>query len=133
MDTAAATQALADRLVENWKQGTRDASLYAPNATAWHNTDAVDHPMESREPIRQRLRQLIPDFRFDEAEPHGFDGGFVIQYVVKGTLPDGSQLDTPACTVGTVKDGLITRIQEYIDSAHLQELRAAFTGAAQQG
>lgn len=132
MDTAATTHTIAEKVAENWKQGTRDASLYSPDATAWHNTDGVDQPMESREPIRQRLRQLIPDFRFDDAEPHGFDGGFVIQYVVRGTLPDGSELSSPACTVGTVKDGLITRVQEYIDSAHIQKLRQAFV-QGQQG
>src|SRR5687768_14261000 len=128
---ATATQALAEKVVESWKKGERDESLFAPGATAWHNTDGQDQPMESREPIRQRLRTLIPDFRFDDAIPHGFEGGFVIQYVVRGTLPDGSELSSPACMVGTVNDGLITRVQEYIDSAHMQKLRAAFAGGGQ--
>jgi ketosteroid isomerase-like protein len=34
------------------------------------------------------------------------------------------RLEIPACIVGTVNDGQITRIDEYLDSAHVRGLMA---------
>jgi ketosteroid isomerase-like protein len=54
---------------------------------------------------------------------HTFDGGFVHQHVLSGTRKDGARLSLPACLVCEVKDGRITRLDEYFDSARVAEFR----------
>jgi ketosteroid isomerase-like protein len=53
-----------------------------------------------------------------------FPGGFVQQHVLRGTRKhDGERLALPACIVCAVKDGKITRLDEYFDSARVAEFR----------
>jgi ketosteroid isomerase-like protein len=42
--------------------------------------------------------------------------------VLRGIAPDGSELRAPASLIVTVKDGTITRIDEYLGSAHVRAL-----------
>jgi len=39
--------------------------------------------------------------------------------VLRGTSRSGQALELPACLICTVKDGHITRLEEYFDSAQL--------------
>jgi len=123
--TKEVSEELANTLIATWAVGGVQPDVFAPDATSWHNTDAVDHPQASRRGISERIRSVVPDFRFTDAVLHAWDGGFCVQYIVRGTLPDGSELASPTCMVGTVRDGRISRMQEYVDSAQIQGLRQA--------
>ncbi|MEJ2861656.1 hypothetical protein [Actinomycetospora flava] len=46
------------------------------------------------------------------------------QYVIVGTLPDGSALRAPAALAVHVEGGMVTRIEEYVDTAQLAGLFA---------
>jgi ketosteroid isomerase-like protein len=48
--------------------------------------------------------------------------GFLQQHVLEATLPDGTAWAMDACVVVRMKDGLIVRLDEYIDSAKAAEL-----------
>ena len=50
--------------------------------------------------------------------------GFLQQHVLEATLPDGTKWAMDACCVIRMKDGLIVRLDEYIDSAQSGALRA---------
>ncbi len=63
------------------------------------------------------VNAVVPDFRYEEAVRSGTETGFVEEHRVRGTLPDGSQLDLMACVVGEVSDGKITVLREYVDTA----------------
>jgi hypothetical protein len=52
-----------------------------------------------------------------------FEGGFVHQHELRGVRADGVKLALPACLVCLVKDGKITRLDEYFDSARVAEFR----------
>ncbi len=45
------------------------------------------------------------------------------QHVLRGTGPSGAAVEIPACIVARVENGLITRLDEYLDSAHTASLR----------
>jgi ketosteroid isomerase-like protein len=45
------------------------------------------------------------------------------QHVLEATLPDGRPFRLLACCVVQVKDGVITRIDEYLDPAQAAVLR----------
>ena len=128
MDAAACAE-LGRRLQQNQNDQTFDASLFHPDATMWHNTDGHDAPFASRTEIQGRLRALVPDYRIADAVIDGFTDGWVSRHVVRGTLPDGGQLEMRVAVVGTVRDGKVARIQEYVDSAQVEPLRAAFRAA----
>jgi ketosteroid isomerase-like protein len=49
--------------------------------------------------------------------------GFLQQHVLEATLPDGTPWKMSACVVVRIENGLITRLDEYIDSAESGALR----------
>ncbi|NVE94276.1 nuclear transport factor 2 family protein [Altererythrobacter lutimaris] len=63
------------------------------------------------------VKALVPDFRYEETVRTATDTGFVEEHRVRGTLPDGSELDLMVCVVGEVKDDRITVLREYVDTA----------------
>ena len=50
------------------------------------------------------------------------DTGFVLTTRLLGTTPDGVAVDLPACLLYEVRDGRITAIEEFVDSAQVAPL-----------
>ena len=48
--------------------------------------------------------------------------GFLQQHVLEATLPDGTRWEMPACVIVRIENGHITRLDEYLDSAHAKAL-----------
>lgn len=112
------------RTAEQWSRVSQAAdfdgmlALMAPGATAWQSggepaglfVDAV----AGLRAIRERMgpwQYLSPRRVVDE-------NGFCEQHVVRFSRPDGRVRDITACVVAHVgQDGLITRLDEYLDPA----------------
>ena len=47
------------------------------------------------------------------------------QHVLRGQLPNGAEVELHAAMYLQVRDGHITRIEEYLDSARRSEIRKA--------
>jgi ketosteroid isomerase-like protein len=58
---------------------------------------------------------------------HATPTGFAQQHVLRLTFPDGRTADLPAAIFVEVRDGRVTRIDEYLDTA---SVAAAFGPAA---
>ncbi len=69
------------------------------------------------------LHDNVRDLRYDVVRREEITDGYVQQHVLRGVAPDGSELRVPACMIVTVRSGRITRIDEYLDSAHVRALR----------
>jgi uncharacterized protein len=70
------------------------------------------------------LGENLKDLRYEVVARHFWDDGYVQQQVVHGTLvKNGEPFAMPTCMNVTVRDGLVTRLDEYLDSAHLQPLQ----------
>lgn len=65
----------------------------------------------------------IAGLRYEDVRRHATPSGFVQQHVLRGTAPSGAPLEVPACIVCAVANGRITRLDEYLDSAHVAVLR----------
>lgn len=77
---------------------------------------------ESYQAVRA-IREVCPDFDFHDVRGHDAGNGVSIaQYVILGTLPDGSALQAPGVLVAYSVDGRITRLQEYLDTGQLAPL-----------
>ena len=58
--------------------------------------------------------------RAGRGEPCGRGSG----HVLTGRRKDGVYVSMPGVLVGTLKDGKISRLNEYLDSAHVAAFRA---------
>ncbi len=98
-------------------------ALYAPDMAVWHNTDGI---AQRRDENLRTLRWVVRNLqglRYEEIRRQATTSGFVQQHVLRATMADGAPVEIPACIVATVEDGLITRIDEYLDSAQTAVLQ----------
>jgi uncharacterized protein len=125
-ETTTTTDALAvaDRFFAAIDAGDLEAvrAIYADDAEIWHNTDGV---VQTRDENLRTLGWVVTNLRdrsYDEVRRSAMDDGFVQQHVLRATRADGERVEIPACIVCRVADGRITRLDEYIDSAHVARL-----------
>ncbi|MDQ3601921.1 MAG: nuclear transport factor 2 family protein [Actinomycetota bacterium] len=123
MSGASATD-VADRLFSAIEAGDVDAirMVYSPDVVVWHN---VDEQVEDRDANLATLGWVIhnlPGLRYTAIRRQATDDGFVQQHVIVATNRAGREVALPACIVATVRDGLITRIDEYLDSVGVAAL-----------
>lgn len=99
-------------------------ACYADDAKIWHNTDELEQsPQENRKVLAGMITR-ISDRLYDYRRLEVFEGGFVQQHILRGTrMGDGVRVALPACVICAVKDGRITRLDEYFDSARVAEFR----------
>ncbi|MFT3855038.1 MAG: nuclear transport factor 2 family protein [Ilumatobacteraceae bacterium] len=103
-----------------------DAVSIAPGAVAWHNLDGVEHDLRAAMADFPAARRHLPDLRYDELRCNVADDGVSLaRFVLKASLPGGTELRAPGCLVITEHDGAIVRTEEYLDSAQLSPLAAA--------
>ncbi len=115
---------IADRLIAAIESGDVDGvrSLYADDAVIWHNFDGIEQARDANLAVLAWLTSNVDKLHYDDIRRHAIDGGYVQQHVLRGTTKSGAELDVPSCLVVRVADGHITRIDEYLDSAHLRAL-----------
>lgn len=115
---------IADRLFAAIEKGDVDAvaALYADDAVVWHNFDGIEQPRDANLVVLSWMTHNVDNLRYDDVQRHPIDGGFVQQHVLRGTTKNGAALEVPSCLIVHVEDGRITRIDEYLDTAHLRPL-----------
>jgi hypothetical protein len=69
------------------------------------------------------LPAFCPDYRIEHHGLYVADSAFVLTWTVRATLPDQTPVCSLHCTVVTVKDGLIVRLDDYCDKAQAALLR----------
>lgn len=115
---------LVERAIRSMSQLRPEPGLFADGATSWHNFDEIQVPTEpaSYDAVLA-IRKVCPDFEFSDIRAHEAGAGVsVAQYVLTGTLPDGSELRAPGVLVAHSEEGRIVRLQEYLDSGQLASL-----------
>lgn len=117
---------LCDQLFSSIMRADIDAvrAIYAPDAVIWHNNDGIEEDPDRNLRVLSWVARNIKDLRYEEVRRHETGSGFVQQHVLRGIAPNGAPLEIPACIVCEVKDGHITRLDEYLDSAHTAALMA---------
>lgn len=121
-----AMRALAKRFFDCVEEGDINGlvACYAPNAEIWHNTDEeIQGPEDNRKTLAGMVTRIL-DRVYDNRRVEVYVGGFVQQHILRGTRSlDGVRVALPACIVCAVRDGKITRLDEYFDSARVAEFR----------
>jgi ketosteroid isomerase-like protein len=112
---------VASRMIAAIEAGDGDGFLacYAPGAVIWHNNDNLEQEPAMAMKVLAWLRKRVDGLRYEEIRAQPTPSGYVQQHVLRGTARDGSAFEVPACLVVTVAGGLITRLDEYIDTSGL--------------
>lgn len=118
--SGAAALGIAERLFAAIEAGDLEAAseIYAPDAEVWHSYDGV---VQSREDSLRVLGWVTRNLqvRYTDVRRSATATGFVQQHMVRATAGDGRVVEVPACIVATCRGGRITRLDEYLDSAHV--------------
>jgi len=124
-DSAADILALAERLAEASNRGDTEeiARCYAPDARIWRNFDGQEQSVEEMFKVSRWINKRLSNRQYKVLRREAFPGGYMQQHVMTGTLPNGDAFELPACFVAFVKDGKVTRVEEYLDSAQADRLR----------
>ena len=90
--------------------------LLADDCVIWHNvfgreTTKQDNLSRYHDSYRGQRRRT-----YDDRIVNTFHDGFVIQYQLRGVMTNGHTGSLWICIVARVRDGRITRIDEYMDS-----------------
>ena len=115
---------VADDLFAAIEKGDTDAvrGIYAADALIWHNTDGVEQSVEENLRVLGWMASTFAEKRYEDVRRQEWETGFVQQHVLHLRRADGTAISLPACIVATVADGRITRIDEYLDSAHVARI-----------
>jgi uncharacterized protein len=100
-------------------------AIYAPEALIWHNDDLVEQTVEDNLKVLAGLHRVVSGLRYDVVRRGALPDGVLQQHVLRGTLPNGVDVELHAAMYLQVKNGHITRIEEYLDSGKRSSIRAA--------
>jgi ketosteroid isomerase-like protein len=89
----------------------------APGAIVWHNHDRKEVDARENMAAIAMLGQLVDGLANEHVRLAPIDGGFMLQFVTRGTVrSSGSPFEMQNCLVVlATDDGLISRIEEYVD------------------
>jgi ketosteroid isomerase-like protein len=117
--------AFADRFIDALNVG--DAELvrgfYQPDATVWHNFDNADQALSDNLKLLEWMVRKAPQRRYRVLRREIVPGGWFQQHVLEATNASGREMKLYACCVITLRDGLIQRIEEYVDPAQAAVLK----------
>lgn len=100
------------------------ASLWADDIEVWHSNDGVVQGKAQNLAVLGWMIENTETIEYRNAVRDLTAAGFVQRHVLHLTFSDGRSADLPIAIFASVRDGQVTRIDEYVDSAHIA---AAFT------
>lgn len=108
---------IADRLFETFEAGDIDAQrkVCTDDMVACQNRRS-SMSLDMQLGFCRLMHQVVDGFRYEEVRRQNTDLGFLSEHAVCGRLPDLTEFRIPACVVGEVSNGLITRTVEYMDT-----------------
>ena len=99
--------------------------ICAPDAVIWHNDDLIEQPVEENLKVLQGLHRAVSGLRYDIVRRVPAADGVLQQHVLRGRLANGVEVELHAAMYLQVRDGHISRIEEYLDSGKRAAIRAA--------
>ena len=94
--------------------------LYSDDCIIWHNvfgreTTGAENLARYHDGYAGQRRRT-----YNDRIVNTFDDGFVIQYTLNGVMHTGHKGALSICIVARCRDGMITRIDEYMDSSKFE-------------
>ena len=102
----------------HWSQA--ESNPYMPSGQAWVGPDAVLNT------LFMRLGAEWDGFSVHPKSFHNAGGSVIVEARYSGRYKaTGKNMDTQVCHVFDIKDGKVTRFQQYVDTAKLQNVMGA--------
>jgi uncharacterized protein len=99
--------------------------IYAPDAVIWHNDDLLEQPVEENLKVLGSMHRAVSGLRYDIIRRVPAADGVLQQHILRGRLQNGTDVELHAAMYLQVRDGHITRIEEYLDSGRRATIKAA--------
>ena len=118
---------VAAHLFENIEAKRVDAvaALYADDIAVWHNFSNVEQSKAENLATLDGLARSVESLRYEVLERVLLGDRIMQRHNLCCRTSAGSEVVIPACIFITVKDGLIRRIDEYLDTGQANRLREA--------
>jgi ketosteroid isomerase-like protein len=101
------------------------APLVADDAVVWHNSDRLTLTKDQALPRIGGAARLAEALHVEVVNMQETPDAFVEQIVLRGTVrANGSPLELHNCLVVSLRDGLVTRIDEYVDPNVTAQIKA---------
>ena len=98
-------------------------AFYTSDALIWHNFDDVAQTVDENLKLLGWMSRKLPQRHYRVVRREILPDGWFQQHVLEATLTDGSPFRMLACCVITMRDGLISRLDEYLDPAQAAPLK----------
>ncbi len=99
-------------------------ALFTPDAVMWHNTDLTDKKIDDVVEALIPIRRKATSWKYTVVERVDVENGFLQRFVLDAES-GGKKVKLAACLSCKTRDGLISRLDEYFDSATFAELAGA--------
>ncbi|MEX0665286.1 MAG: nuclear transport factor 2 family protein [Acidimicrobiia bacterium] len=121
---------LAERFVDAVTRVDLDALCVclAPGARFWVNIGPSEYSADERLAVLELERQNLREHRAEDVRITATDEGFIAQLTSIGTTTRDESMRVAVCLIASVADDLITRVDEYADSAAAAPLIRAIYG-----
>lgn len=101
----------------------RVREIYADDVVVWHGATGTSANKADNTALLGGVFQLTSALEYQNIRRHLIEGGVVQQHRLVGAFADGRPLPPlEACMVIKVRNGLITRIDEYFDGQTFAEV-----------
>ena len=119
VDELEANYTIANNYFESLMEGdeAKMRSVFTPDAMFWTNFSDSDVLIADSIPRWCNLGESFTNLHFEDVRRRGIPGGFLEQHTLCGVDQDGQEMAVKGCFVGTIEDGRVTRLEEYIDPA----------------
>lgn len=103
------------------------AAMYAPDGVVNINVMGIDKPAAETFETLQTMHRRAESLRYEVLEVIPTESGYVQRHLLHIAVAQradkaAQQLVIPACLVVKLDNGLVTRVDEYIDSAQIAPL-----------
>ncbi len=118
---------VADAVFDAIERGDTEslASLWADDIEVWHSNDGVVQDKAQNLAVLRWMIENTETIEYRDAARDLTASGFVQRHVLRLTFGDGRTADLPIAIFASVRGGQVTRIDEYVDSAHVANAFAA--------
>ena len=115
---------LADRIFHAISSGDAAtvAALWADDIVVWHNYDQKGQTKAENLATLHWLQANFVNLAYTDIRRDLLPDGFSQQHVLRGETRTGRAFAIPVMLRVTVAAGLVTRVDEYLDSAHAGQL-----------
>jgi ketosteroid isomerase-like protein len=103
----------------NSGDGERLRGVYSPDVRIWHTFDGLEQTREENVRTLLWMHAHIGGVRYEDIRVSATEDGFVQQFVMRADEP---AFEAPCMVRAWCTGGRITRLEEYVDSAHTRPL-----------